>query len=156
MDMNKYGVIILVTLLGVACFGYGVSYSADGPKAKQKVIEQLSKEVVLKDGVQEITYEQFNKINNSREDYLLVDVLSPESYAKGHIKGAISFPNETINNQSAAAKLPKNAFVVVYCASFHCYASTSAAKKLSELGYKVFDYKGGLQEWKERGNALVK
>jgi len=154
--MNKYAIIILLALFGVLSVGYGVSYSADSPEVKQKAIEQLFKDVPLKDGAKEITYEQLQKIRNSKEDYFLVDVLSPESYAKGHIEGAISFPLKTIDNQSASAKLPKNAFVVVYCASFQCHASTTAAKKLSGLGYKVFDYKGGLGEWQERGNALVK
>lgn len=156
MDMNKYGVALLVALFGALCIGCGISYSADGPEVKQKAIEQLFKDVSLKDGVKEITYEQFQKIRNLGVDYLLVDVLSPESYAKGHIGGAISFPVKTIDNQSAPAKLPKNSFIVVYCGSFQCHASTAAAKKLSEFGYKVFDYKGGLREWQERGNALVK
>lgn len=154
--MNKYGLVLLVALFGILCIGCGISYSADGLEIKQKVVEQLFKEVPLKDGVKEITYEQFQKIRNSGANYTLVDVLSPESYTKGHIEGAISFPIKTIDNQSASAKLPKNSFVVVYCGSFQCHASTSAAKKLSELGYKIFDYKGGLKEWQERGNALVK
>jgi len=154
--MNKYSLVLLFALVGALCIGYGVSYSADGPEIKQKVIEQLFKEVPLKDGVKEITYEQFQKIRNSGAEYLLVDVLSPESYAKGHIVGAISFPVKTIDDKSASAKLPKNLFVLVYCGGFQCHASTSAAKKLSEFGYKVFDYKGGLGEWQARGNALVK
>jgi len=156
MDMNKYGIVLLVALFGALCIGYGISYSADGPEVKQKAIEQLFKEVPLKDGVKEITYEQFQKIRNLGADYVLVDVLSPESYAKGHIEGAISFPIKTIDNKIASAKLPKNSLVIVYCASFQCHASTASAKKLSEFGYKVFDYKGGLGEWQERGNALVK
>ena len=154
--MHKYGIILLVVLFGALGIDYRVSYSADKLEVKQKMIEQLFKEVPLKDGVKEITYEQFKKISNSGEDYVLVDVLSPESYAKGHIGRAISFPNETINNKIASAKLSQYSFVVVYCGGFQCHASTFAAKKLSELGYKVFDYKGGLKEWQERGNTLVK
>ncbi|MDD5477926.1 MAG: rhodanese-like domain-containing protein [Candidatus Omnitrophica bacterium] len=154
--MNKFGIVFLTALFGVLCIGYGTSYSADGPEAKQKLIEQLFKEVPPKDGVKEITCEQFQKIRNSGADYVLVDVLSPESYAKGHIGGAISFPVKTIDDKTVSAKLPKNLFVVVYCGSFQCHASTIAAKKLSGFGYKVFDYKGGLREWQERGNALVK
>jgi len=155
IDMNKYGTILLIALFGALYIGDGVSYSADGLQVKQKAIEQLFKAVPLKDGAKEISYEQFQKIRNSQEDYFLVDVLSPESYARGHIEGAISFPLKTIDNQSASAKLPKNSFIVVYCASFQCHASTAAAKKLSGFGYKVFDYKGGLGEWQEKGNALV-
>lgn len=31
--------------------------------------------------------------------------------------------------------------------------STAAAKKLGAPGYRVLDYKGGLKEWKEKGNT---
>ena len=46
---------------------------------------------VEKGGVKEITYEQFQQIRSSGEKYVLLDTLSPESYAKGHIEGAINF-----------------------------------------------------------------
>lgn len=62
--MNKYGVVLLVALFVTLCIGYGISYSADRPEAKQKVMQRLFKEVPLKDGVKEITYEQFQKIRN--------------------------------------------------------------------------------------------
>ena len=154
--MNKYGIIFLSVLLGIVYFGYGISYSADESGVKQKMWGQLYKDTPLKDGVKEITYNQFQMLRGAKEDFVLVDVLSPESYANGHLEGALSFPVKTINSETARAKLAKNTFVVVYCGGFHCHASTAAAKKLSELGYAVLDYKGGLGEWKEWGNTLVK
>lgn len=154
--MNKYGVIFLSVLLGIVCFGRGISYGTDESGVTQKMWEQLFKDTPLKDGVKEITYDQFQMLRGAKEDFVLVDVLSPESYANGHLEGAISFPVKTINSETARAKLAKNTFVVVYCGGFHCHASTAAAKKLSELGYEVLDYKGGLEEWKKRGNTLVK
>ena len=36
-----------------------------------------------------------------------------------------------------------------------CHVSTHAARVLSSLGYTVLDYKGGLEEWQEKGNTLV-
>lgn len=45
---------------------------------------------------------------------------------------------------------------VLYCWSFLCTASTTAARKLSAMGYRVLDYKGGLKEWKEKGNPLAR
>jgi rhodanese-related sulfurtransferase len=32
---------------------------------------------------------------------------------------------------------------------------TQAAKKLTDLGYNVVDYKGGLKEWQEKGNKIA-
>jgi len=109
-----------------------------------------------KGGVKEITYEQFQKIRNSGEDYVLLDALSSESYRSGHIEGAVSLPVNTINAESAGSLLKKTDNIVVYCGSFKCSASTNAARALQKLGYgNVLDYKGGLQEWEEKGNKLV-
>ena len=107
------------------------------------------------DGVKEITYYQFMGIRDSGEKYVLLDVLSMDSFAKGHIEGAASFPFETINAETAEKKLSKDDHVIVYCGSFQCAASTEAAKKLSGLGYNVLDYKGGLKEWQEKGNKIA-
>ncbi len=51
-----------------------------------------------------------------------------ESYAKGHIRGAIDF---TANEDKLAANLPKNkeALVVAYCGNERCKAYMQAAIK---------------------------
>lgn len=110
-----------------------------------------------KGGVKEITYEQFQKIRDSGEKYVLVDALSWESYEKGHIEGAISFPYNTIDRKTARKHLRKKDNIIVYCGGFKCSASTKAAHRLQALGYKnVVDYKGGLEEWQAKGNKLAR
>ncbi len=106
-------------------------------------------------GIREITYEQFMRIRNHKEGYVLLDVLSAESFNKNHIPRAESFPLDTINKESAEKRVIKEAKVVVYCGGFGCHASTAAAKTLSVLGYKVLDYKGGLEEWGGKGNKFA-
>lgn len=111
----------------------------------------------VKHGVKEITYAEFQKIRASGEDYTLVDALSSESYRDGHIEGAVSLPVNTINAESAGRLLKKADNIIVYCSSFKCSASTNASRALQKLGYgNVLDYKGGLQEWEEKGNKLVR
>lgn len=119
------------------------------------MFERIANEAETKNGVKEITYDQFVAIRKSGEEYKLLDVLSADSYDKGHIQGAVSFPLDTINKETAAKYLSGDDHLIVYCGSFQCPASTQAAKKLSALGYYVFDYKGGLKEWQEKGNSLV-
>ncbi len=132
-------------------------YSLDaGNKPKEGVFETIYKETAVKEGVREITYGQFIRIRNSADKYILLDARSAEGYNKGHIDGAISFPDAAINEQSAKNKLEKSSKIIVYCASFSCHASTAAARMLSKLGYKVVDYKGGIKEWQEKGNKPVK
>lgn len=121
-----------------------------------RVFERLYGSAVVKEpNVREITYEQFQELRGSGEEFILVDVLSPESYENGHIEGAISFPVETIDQKTAPEILKQGVNVVVYCGGFDCIASTTATKKLAELGYRVLDYKGGLKEWQEKGNRIV-
>jgi len=132
-----------------------LQYSEGGKKMGTIRFEEAYQSSTIEEGVRLITYEQFMDIRNSGEEYILLDVLSPESYNNGHIKGAISFPLDTINKENAEKLLLKDSKIIVYCASFTCHASTNAAKKLSGLGYnKVLDYKGGLKEWQEKGNQL--
>ena len=108
-----------------------------------------------KEGIKEITYDQFIKIIKSDAEYILLDILSREHYNQRHIQGAISCPLNNIDQLECEKTLPKGANLIVYCASFACNASVKAAEKLIELGYKVLDYKGGLMEWQEKGNNLV-
>jgi rhodanese-related sulfurtransferase len=83
--------------------------------------------------------------------FKLVDVLPGEYFEKEHIPGAISIPYEEIEKK-APGTLGKGETIVVYCASYECPASTEVAKKLMGMGYtNVFDYKGGVKEWKEAG-----
>ena len=137
-------------------FASSIMYATAAGGGQMSVFDKVAKETVLKNGVKEITYDQFSKIRKSGEQYVLLDVLSPDSYAKGHIEGAVSFPGDTINKETAPSRLSKNAKIIVYCGSFHCGASTHAAKTLIALGYNVLDYKGGLKDWQDKGNLLVK
>lgn len=84
------------------------------------------------------------------KDLVIIDVLSPESYAKAHIKGAINIPLDKLHNDDILKSLDKNKTYIVYCASKHCQASVKAAKILLEHGFKkVFDYKAGIADWTE-------
>ena len=148
-----FAVMLIYTSVFVMC---GVCGSGTESKGETKsMFSHVTNETVMKNGAKQITYEQFMSIRNSGEKYMLFDVLSPDSYDKGHIEGAISFPLNMINKAMAKKRLSKKDHIIVYCGSFQCTASTGAAKKLSELGYNVLDYKGGLKEWQENGNKLV-
>jgi rhodanese-related sulfurtransferase len=82
---------------------------------------------------------------------LIVDVLSREHYAKGHLPDALSLPLNEID-ENTKNMLDCNDLIVVYCANFDCTVSTKAAKKLIRLGYKhVLDYKGGFADFSEDG-----
>jgi rhodanese-related sulfurtransferase len=91
---------------------------------------------------------------DNNEDFILVDVLSLESYDEEHIPEAINIPLEYIKIE-AEKLLKKDKMIVVYCGSFECSMSSQAAEILTELGYKnVYCFEGGLQYWKDAGFSL--
>jgi rhodanese-related sulfurtransferase len=124
---------------------------------EESVFDRIFREAEEKDNVKQISYEQFKKLYDSGENFFLLDVLPPESYMNGHIKGAISVPVSTINEQCMSEMLHSDSKVVVYCASYDCTASTEAGNKLKALGImNVLDFKGGLKEWRKQGNELIR
>ncbi|MAF94868.1 MAG: hypothetical protein CMM60_03840 [Rhodospirillaceae bacterium] len=84
----------------------------------------------------------------SDQIFFLVDVLSREHYVQEHIPGAISIPFEEIGHQ-AKQMFKKDDMIIVYCASFACQASSLAASKLVAFGFNnVYEYEGGLKDYK--------
>lgn len=105
--------------------------------------------------VQYIDKTEVQKMIKESKDLVIIDVLSPESYSKGHIKGAINIPLAKLNEKEVLNSLDKNKTYIVYCANKRCKASTKAAKLLLNNGFKkVFDYENGIAEWKAENLPL--
>lgn len=99
-----------------------------------------------------ITHDELKSMLDRQDDFLLLNVLPIDLFDRGHIPGSINIPVESPDFLKEVEKLvhDKDEPIVTYCASFQCPASTDAAKKLADAGYKnVFDYKGGIKDWQE-------
>jgi len=95
--------------------------------------------------------DHLKRMMDSGEAFVLLDVRTRNDFNREHIKGAKSLPLDEIED-SAKSTIRQEDAVIVYCDSFVCTASTSAANILTRIGYKnVRDYKGGLREWKQSG-----
>ena len=104
-----------------------------------------------------LTKEKLKQMIDDHEDFVLINVLAEEYFDQEHIPGSVNIPVKQEDFvDKVKARLPdKSKKVVVYCASFECQASTAAAKKLADDGYQdVYDYEGGIKEWKEAGYEL--
>jgi rhodanese-related sulfurtransferase len=89
---------------------------------------------------------------------VIVDVLAQDSYAKKHVPGAINVPVESSDfEQRIQQAVPdKDARIIVYCAGLSCQASTDAARRMTELGYRdVADFKAGLEGWRQAGEPFA-
>jgi len=89
-------------------------------------------------------------MQNAPGSCVVVDARSTESFAKGHIPGAVNIPYRTMNAQTTAS-LPKGVPLVVYCTSVSCNASTKGAARLAALGFRVKEMVGGIEAWKAEG-----
>ena len=78
--------------------------------------------------------------------------LSPQSYEKEHLPGAINIPKERVRELAPRLLPDKGAEIVVYCANLQCPSSTQTAQALQGLGYtNVADYEAGKADWIEAG-----
>jgi len=93
-------------------------------------------------------------IAGGRQDFVLLDVRSPEMYARGHVPGAINLPHRKITGRKMA-EWPAGTTFVVYCAGPHCNGANRGAIRLAELGRPVKEMIGGVTGWVDEGFALV-
>ncbi len=81
----------------------------------------------------------------NKENIVIVDVRDSDSYAKGHIPGAINLPRDA---WTKATGLSKDNLNIVYCYSHVCHLATEAALEFSTQGYPVMELDGGFPSWK--------
>lgn len=96
-----------------------------------------------------ITLEKLMEMKENDDDFTLVEVLSEDMYDDWHIPGAINIPASEMEDR-AEEELDKDEVIVVYCANYHCEASTKAGRALTNMGFEyVLDYKAGKKAWEE-------
>ena len=83
-------------------------------------------------------------------DFVLLDVRSPDSFAAGHIDGALSWPYGKLTERRLSDYATDTTFVV-YCAGPHCNAADRAALQLARLGRPVKKMIGGVTGWMDEG-----
>jgi rhodanese-related sulfurtransferase len=123
-------------------------------RSKQAACPICNIRLLMEEGYREITIEEIKKLQKNNEAFILINTLPLYYYRKEHIPNSINIPLEDIEH--IAPKLfKKDAKIIVYCLGYHCKISSDAAKKFVELGFtNVFDYKGGIKEWREKGNRV--
>lgn len=87
---------------------------------------------------------------------VIIDVNGSESFAKGHIPGAVDFASV---KDKLASVLPKdkNTPIVAYCGGPKCKAYQAAANAAEKLGYKNIKHmSAGLSGWKSAGEKMDK
>jgi len=99
--------------------------------------------------VETITKEELLEKMDNHEPIQIVNVLSPEYYNLGFIRGSLKIPVEELDKK--LKRLDKNKEIITYCAHNECSASRNAAEELAAKGFQVKAYEGGIREWKAAG-----
>jgi rhodanese-related sulfurtransferase len=93
-------------------------------------------------------------MSNGRQDFVLLDVRSPDLYAAGHVPGAINLPHGRIVERNLES-FPADVTFVVYCAGPHCNGADKTAVRLARLGRPVKKMIGGVEGWRDEGFELA-
>ena len=99
-------------------------------------------------------YSLKNHLEKGNKEYFVLDVRSPEDFAKGHIPGALSIP--LMDLPGKLSTLPKDKTIVTYCGNITCALAPKAALKLAQAGFKVMELFGGFATWTEKGFPVQK
>jgi rhodanese-related sulfurtransferase len=104
------------------------------------------KEVIMffnSTGCKNIKPDELNKKFNAGEDFLLLDVRTPQENASQAIKGSYLLPLQELGYR--IDELPKNKEIVVYCRVGN--RSAYACSYLARMGYTVKNLEGGILTW---------
>jgi rhodanese-related sulfurtransferase len=106
-------------------------------------------------GLPEISTEELRRRIDGDADFVLVDALSPLSFAHSRLPEAVNIPPDRVDDLAPHLIPDRRAEVVVYCEGVDCDASVQAAERLVELGYSnVRHYAEGKRGWTDAGLAL--
>jgi rhodanese-related sulfurtransferase len=98
-----------------------------------------------------ITLEEFEK-RKAEPDAVVLDVRSPEEFAAGHVPGAVNVPIQSDDFDEKVKGLDKEKTYLVHCAAG--VRSGRACKKMTGVVPKLFDFSGGMNEWKKAGKPV--
>jgi len=85
--------------------------------------------------INNITKEGLRSMMLSGEDFILIDTLSRESFEEIHISGAINCPVDEMGKWAEENEDKKDKKIIVYCGSYTCKASATAADILDRAGF---------------------
>jgi len=107
----------------------------------------------LAPNVPQITATDVKQALDGNQDVLILDVRTPEEFAKNRIKGAINLPVDQVENKIQSVIPDKNKKIFAYCLS--ASRSVHAVNAMKKLGYTdVYNLTSGLLAWRAKQYPL--
>lgn len=111
------------------------------------------KEAVNKEHVKDISSHELLKIIESG-DVQLIDVRTPAEFNEGYIENAKNINFASPSFAKDITTLDKDKPVIIYCRSGN--RSGKSVQDFINAGFtKIYDFNGGILEWKSEGLPLV-
>ncbi|MBD0370732.1 MAG: hypothetical protein ICV60_07865 [Pyrinomonadaceae bacterium] len=104
--------VALVVILAVGSGNKRDSANTSQPSQPMETAEQAQAQQTPSDGVRRVTVEELRAALD-KGTAIVVDVRGTDAYKAGHIKGAVSIPENEIANRTK--ELPKDKLIVTYC-----------------------------------------
>ncbi len=147
MENKKLRVLALVGVLLLAIFVYpSLSGQTD------EIIPDLNTQII-----RDISTEETNRLiqeNRGNQDFVLLDIRTPEEYNGGYIEGAINRDFYSPTFREELDKLDKDKTYLIYCRSGR--RSGIALGTMKELGFiEAYNMLGGINQWTEEGFTLL-
>ena len=120
---------------------FTVSAQAEKPTAPEHI-----------EGATNLSAEQVIDLILNQPELVIIDARKQEEFAKGHIENAVSLLDTEMSEEALAQHVADKATAVLfYCNGKRCMRSTNAANKALSWGYsKVYWFRGGWGEWREK------
>src|SRR5262249_18924073 len=100
--------------------------------------------------ITEIDPAELKRMQQTKENFMLLDVREPDEVAEGAIAGAKPLPRGQLEYKIDTITTDKDQPIVCYCGG--CRRSALAAQSLQKMGFKnVKSLAGGYKGWKESG-----
>jgi glyoxylase-like metal-dependent hydrolase (beta-lactamase superfamily II)/rhodanese-related sulfurtransferase len=104
--------------------------------------------------MQEVDTNELLALRREKPCLILLDCRGPDYWRWERIPNSANLRWKYIKDRASKVFPDLTSLIVTYCDGITCPASTKAYQALVELGYKnVFEYPGGISEWKAHGRA---
>jgi len=115
---------------------------------KLEIIRRAAQGLVRSDRLTNISAQElFGRLSDARpgNDPFILSVRKAQSYAKGHIPGAINIPWREVFKKDNLTKLPKGRRILVY--GYNGQISSQVTALLNALGYNASNLLWGMSSW---------
>ena len=137
----KKAEILIIFLMVALCMNGSYAQSSQ-PKQIVKTINTVESAEMIKK-------------NLKNKNFVILDVRTPEEYAKGHLANATNIDFKANDFAEKVGKLDKSKTYLVYCHSGHRSASAVEIMKTQSF-QTLYNLDGGITQWTTDKNPVVK